>query len=255
MTTVWICIGVAVLAFVSGVIGLYLQKLLPETHSVEKARDMIGAIVGLVSLLLALVLGTLIGSAYAFYSTQKSEMETFAAKSVQLNLALAEFGPETALARARMKQTLQGVRNMVWGDSSGANAAPDFSVAAPLEHLREMDEYVASLDPKTPAQRAFAAAAAGDTSAIEQTRLLISMQLASAISWPLVIIVVSWALILFCGFGLLSRINGTTLAALALGAFAVGSALFLILELTQPFSGVFRVPSGAFDQMLLSLDK
>ncbi len=66
MTTVWICIGVAVLAFVSGVIGLYLQKLLPETHSVEKARDMIGAIVGLVSLLLALVLGTLIGSAYAF---------------------------------------------------------------------------------------------------------------------------------------------------------------------------------------------
>ncbi len=255
MTTVWICIGVAVLAFVSGVIGLYLQKLLPETHSVEKARDMIGAIVGLVSLLLALVLGTLIGSAYAFYSTQKSEMETFAAKSVQLNLALAEFGPETALARARMKQTLQGVRNMVWGDSSGANAAPDFSVAAPLEHLREMDEYVASLDPKTPAQRAFAAAAAGDTSAIEQTRLLISMQLASAISWPLVIIVVSWALILFCGFGLLSRINGTTLAALALGAFAVGSALFLILELTQPISGVFRVPSGAFDQMLLSLDK
>ncbi len=255
MTTVWICIGVAVLAFVSGVIGLYLQKLLPETHSVEKARDMIGAIVGLVSLLLALVLGTLIGSAYAFYSTQKSEMETFAAKSVQLNLALAEFGPETARARARMKQTLQGVRNMVWGDSSGANAAPDFSVAAPLEHLREMDEYVASLDPKTPAQRAFAAAAAGDTSAIEQTRLLISMQLASAISWPLVIIVVSWALILFCGFGLLSRINGTTLAALALGAFAVGSALFLILELTQPFSGVFRVPSGAFDQMLLSLDK
>jgi hypothetical protein len=93
VTTLWLCIGVALLAFASGVAGLYLQKLLPEPHSVERSRDMIGAIVGLVSLLLALVLGTLIGSAYTFYSTQKSEMETMAARSVQLDLALREFGP------------------------------------------------------------------------------------------------------------------------------------------------------------------
>jgi len=65
--------------------------------------------------------------------------------------------------------------------------------------------------------------------------------------------VVSWALILFCGYGLLSRLNATTLTALGFGGFAVGSAIFLILELNQPFSGVFRIPSGAYDQMLDSL--
>jgi hypothetical protein len=32
-------------------------------------------------------------------------------------------------------------------------------------------------------------------------------------------------LILFCGFGLLSRINTTTIVALGFGAFSVGSAL------------------------------
>jgi hypothetical protein len=90
---------------------------------------------------------------------------------------------------------------------------------------------------------------------MEQTRVLISLQLASPVSWPLVVIVVSWALILFCGFGVLSRINSTTIVALGFGAFAVGSALFLILELTQPFTGVFRVPSSAFDEMLASLDQ
>lgn len=118
-----------------------------------------------------------------------------------------------------------------------------------------MDQYVASLDPKTPAQRQFAATASAAAGAIEQTRLLISLQLASPVSWPLVAIVVSWAVILFSGFGLLSRINATTIVAVALGAFAVGSALFLILELSQPFTGVFRVPSGAFDQMIGSLGK
>ena len=172
---------------------------------------MIGAIVGLVSLLLALVLGTLIGSAYSFYATTKSELEAFAAREVQLDLALSEFGPETKEARARMKQTLEGVRDMVWGDA--AERAPELSTTAPIEHLRDLDLYIASLDPR-PAQRQFAAAAAADAGVIEQTRVLISMQLASSISWPLVVIVVSWALILFCGFGLLSRITGTTLAAL-----------------------------------------
>ena len=253
MATVWFCIGVAALIFGFGLLGLYLQTLLPEPHSAEKSREMIGAVVGLVSLLLALVLGTLVGSSYAFYANQKAEMETLAAKALQLDIALSEYGPETGVARARMKETLSSVRAMIWGGAP--DRASDASVAEPIEILKLMDEYVASLEPKTSAQRQFAATAGAAAGAIEQTRLLVSLQLASPVSWPLVAIVVSWATILFCGFGVLSRFNATTVVAVALGAFAVGSGLFLILELSQPFTGVFRVPSGAFDQMLASLGK
>ncbi len=74
-------IGAATLA--GGLAGLFLQSFLPEKHTTDRSRDMLAAIVGLISLLLALVLGTLIGSAYSFYSTQKSEMETLAARSLQ----------------------------------------------------------------------------------------------------------------------------------------------------------------------------
>ena len=257
MWTIWLCIGVAAATFAFGVAGLYLQKLLPEPHTSDRSRDMIGAIVGLISLLLALVLGTLIGSAYGFYSTQKSEMETFASRALQLDLALAEFGPETAAARAReMKETLTTVRRMVWWRERQGDAAADFTVAAPLPHLRadgRICRLARSEDAGAEAIRRQPPQAT--RAAIEQTRLLISLQLASSVSWPLVVIVVSWALILFCGFGVLSRLNATTLAALAFGAFAVGSALFLILELSQPFTGVFRLPSAAYDQMLDSLSE
>src|SRR6202789_2898878 len=109
MWTVWLCIRLSLAAFASGVAALYVQKLLPEPHTSDRSRDMIGAIVGLISLLLALVLGTLVGSAYSLYSTQKSEMNTFAARALQLDLALAEFGPETAHTRAMMKDTLMKV--------------------------------------------------------------------------------------------------------------------------------------------------
>jgi len=250
---IWICVIIALLAFVAGVVGLFLQRLLPDHHTSERSRDMIGAMVGLFSLLLALVLGTLVGSAYSFYSTEKAELETFATRAIQLDLALAEYGPETTVPRIKMKETLQGIYDTFWGKNAGNLDPVLFTVAPVLGRLRAMDEYVAGLTPQTPAQRQFAAAASIDASLIEQTRLLISLQLASPVSWPLVIVVVSWALILFVGYGLLSRLNATTIVALGFGSFAVASAVLLILELSQPFTGVFRLPAGALLQMLAAI--
>jgi ABC-type antimicrobial peptide transport system permease subunit len=240
------------LCFGFGVAGLFLQKLLPQQHTMDRSRDMIAAIVGLISLLLALVLGTLVASAHSFYVTQESEMEAFSVRALQLDLALAEYGPETAPMRSKMKEMYMDIRKMLWGGDANA-ALRALSVTAPLQHLEGMDEYVASLDPKTSAQRQYMASAGSDAAAIEHTRLLMSLQLVSPVSWPLVVIVVSWAMILFFGFGVLSRINATTLVALGFGAFAVGSALFLILELSQPFTGVFRAPPAAYDDMLAAL--
>jgi hypothetical protein len=90
MATIFISVGVAVLTFGFGIAGLFLQRLLPEQHTTDRSRDMIAAIVGLVSLLLALVLGTLIGNTYGFFANQKTELESFAARSLQLDLALAQ---------------------------------------------------------------------------------------------------------------------------------------------------------------------
>jgi hypothetical protein len=46
----------------------------------------------------------------------------------------------------------------------------------------------------------------------------------------------------FCGFGVMAGFNLTSVVALELGAFAVATAIFLILELNRPFSGLLHVP-------------
>ena len=91
------------------------------------------------------------------------------------------------------------------------------------------------------------------STAFQQTRLLMSLQLASPISWALIVVVVSWAMLLFFGFGVTSGLNPTSLGALAFGSFAVASAIFLILELNQPFSGLFRVPSAPIERAIAAL--
>src|SRR6202521_4230883 len=119
MSGIWAAIVVTLLTFAGGALGLYLQRMLPDQHSVEKSRDMIGSVMGLVTLLLALVLGTIVGSAYFFASTQQSELQTLAAHSLLLDKALAQYGPETKPTRDKMKESLSQVYNLFWGSGAG----------------------------------------------------------------------------------------------------------------------------------------
>src|SRR5262249_39314876 len=45
------------------------------------------------------------------------------------------------------------------------------------------------------------------------------------------------------GFALMARANATTLVALVICALSVSGAIFLILELDQPFAGLMTIPS------------
>jgi hypothetical protein len=251
MTSLYTSILAGILTLGGGGVGLLLQRFLPEQHTSERSRDMLGAIVGLISLLLALVLGTLIGSAYTFYSNQKSEMETLAARSLQLDLALAQYGPEAEPLRTALRSTLTGLYDLFWRD--GGADPRELTAAAILPSLRGMVGRFVALKPTSDEQKQLISAIGSNEGLIQQTRLLMSLQLASPVSWPLLIVVVSWSVLLFCGFGVLSRLNFTTLAALGLGAFAVASAVFLILEMSDPYRGLLRIPPGALEQTIEAL--
>jgi hypothetical protein len=253
VTSVFVAVAIAVVTFASGLVGMYAQRLLPEQHAVDKSREMIGSVIGLVTLLLALVLGTVVGNTYYFSATQQSELQTLSARYLLLDKALAKYGPETKPMRDRMKEGLVRNYELFW---KGGDAEPEkLTVATAMAALQPLEDYIESLDPKTPAQKQAVSAASANFGQIEPIRLLMSLQLAAPFSRPLLIVVVAWSLFLFCGFGLLSQTNATTLAALAFGAFAVASAIFLILELSQPYTGLFRTSPAAIVQTIDAIDK
>ena len=55
--------------------------------------------------------------------------------------------------------------------------------------------------------------------------------------------------------GLNSKSSRATIAVAALGSFCVASAMFLILELSQPYTSSMRVSSDGIDRVGLELDK
>ena len=154
-----VAVGAAV--FVGGSLGLILHRALPEKHVTGGAKDMIGAVVGLLTLLSALVLGLLIWTAYGVYAGQNVAIQTLAAKALQFDIALSDYGPEANGARAQLRQALGKTIDEIWGsDESDANfAAKNF--AAAINNLRNRAAVLDALQPSTDAQtRALASAKA-----------------------------------------------------------------------------------------------
>jgi hypothetical protein len=82
-----------------------------------------------------------------------------------------------------------------------------------------------------------------------------SLQVAGTIASPFGAILVSWVSLLFFGFGVIGRLNRAVAAGLAVGACGIGSAVFLILELGQPYTGIARLSPAPLLQVIESVDR
>src|SRR5271168_1553233 len=197
---------VALAVLCAGLVGIYVQNRLRDEHKSDAVRGTIGQVAGLVTLLLALVLGTVIGVSYSFFATQKGELEALSAQILQFDMALAQYGPETQPARAKLKESTQRAYDQIWG---GGEADPGLlTVAAPMASMQGLNAFLATLEPKTDAQKAALAKAGTYAGLAGQSRILMSLQLAGhPVLWQLLAALVFWPLPLFFAIGLSSRPN------------------------------------------------
>jgi len=142
----------------------------------------------------------------------------------------------------------QGVDN-IWNAGGSADTAAR-SYTAAIDNMHKSQAYLRSLNPSNDAQKTALAAAGQAASSIGQTRLQMALALTDPVSYPLVITVVTWVAFLFCGYGLMSRYSPMALAAMAVGAIAVSSAVYLIIDLSDPYTGVFRVSPAPIEQVM-----
>jgi hypothetical protein len=251
MSSLAISLIVTGLITASGVLGLVLQRVLPERYTTNKVRDMIGGVVGQLTLLLVLVNGLLIWTAYGVYSTQQTELQTLAARALEFDLEMRQYGPAADEARSILRTDLVWAHEQFWGDDTSRAAAYDASYKA----MGNLNKFLDGLEPKTPAQTNLLTAARANYAFIGEQRLLMSLQAATPIPWPLVYAVTFWAALLFAAMGLLSKWSPMSVAMLVLGSLSIGLAIFLILEFSQPYISSIRVSPAPLEQAILQLDQ
>jgi hypothetical protein len=254
VNVVLISIVIFLLTLAASYAGLEVQKRLRDEHRTGESKGVVGQVAGLLTLLLALVLGTLIGVSYAYFSTQKTELEGFSAQVLRLDQALAQYGPETKPLRDRMKAGIVKAYETFWG--GGEVDSSLLTVEAPLANAQAIGDFLATLQPKTDQQKQALATAVLYNGMVEQSRLLMSLQVASLpVSWILIAILVFWTVALFFAIGLFAEQNTLVIAALAFGAVSIAFAIFLILELGLPYTGLLKISPAALEETIEYIDK
>jgi hypothetical protein len=220
-------------------LGRVVRRLLPEHHLTADSRDTIKLAMGLVATMAALVLGLLVSSAKGSYDTERSEVIQMAAKVAFLDRVLATYGPEAAEARSRFHDAVNEAVQRMWpGEARVPGQLVPNAQAGNVVYGAVQD-----LSPHDDTQRKLKEEATTLATDLGQLRSLLVAQAVPSISEPMLIILVSWLVVIFLGFSVLAPPNTTVIFALMVSALAVSGAIFLILELDQPFGGVIRISS------------
>lgn len=234
--------AVASLAFVcvfgGALVGLFLRSVLPDHHLSSESRDVMRLGAGLIGTMAALVLGLLVASAKSTFDTQESEVKQTAASLIQLDRALAHYGPEAQDLRTVLKRSIQHRLQLTWPEQGTGIGTAEGDTSGTADALLEG---IRGLSPKSDGQRADQAHALEIANTILATRWLLFEQSGSSIRGPLLAILIFWLSTIFLSFGLTSAPNGTVITVLLLSAASVAISIYLIFELDQPFTGVLQI--------------
>ncbi len=128
MTSIVRTVIVALLTLMSGLLGFLLQWLLPVQY-VADAKGMIGSIIGLVTLLLALVLGLLVWTSYGVYTNQNAKSQSLGPLILKLDFALERYGPEARRGRDLLRAAVVRARDRFWGGGGLSDGVSPYAQA------------------------------------------------------------------------------------------------------------------------------
>jgi hypothetical protein len=106
------------------------------------------------------------------------------------------------------------------------------------------------LKPETETQRGLLATARDQVRKLADTQMLMARQLANPFPPHVLTVVICWASALFLGNGLVAATNPVSVLAHLAGAVSIGIAIFLILELSHPYTGLIRLSPDGIDRVL-----
>jgi hypothetical protein len=228
--------------FGGALLGMMLRAVLPEKHLCGETRDVIKLGMGLIGTMTALVLGLVIASAKSSFDAQRNGLAQMAGNVIILDRALALYGPETKDAREELRASVADFLQRTWPDEDAPTGQPQ---ARSTEQVRYdgLFEKIHGLEPKKDVQRAWQALAIKTATDIAAARWLAFAQRSSSIPTPFLVLLVAWLTLILASFALFAPRNVVAALTLMLCALAIASAIFLILELDNPYGGMIHISS------------
>lgn len=242
MSALAISLLVFVLTIGGTLVGMLLRAKLPADHLSDASQSVVKLGISLIATMAALVLGLLIASANESYKSARAQISQITAQLILLDRVLAEYGPEATAIRKDLRQAIDPFVTRLWREeSSGAEKTGPFVADSEAEALYGR---IRILSPANDIQHSVQEYALTTVAQLTQTRLLLFAQSVSAFPSPFLVILAFWLVVIFFSFGLPAPPNPTIFAVLLICALSAAAAIFLILEMSGPFTGLMMIPSA-----------
>lgn len=250
MTPVFIALIVVVAIMAGAFLGGILRGRLPKHHLDSETKDMAKAGIAFLSTLSALVLGLIIGTAKNSFDTKSEEVQSAAAKIAVLDENLRQMGSVADPARELLRQIVASRITTLWG---GDGAPTGKLTPKPGLGIRDMRNTLLAIAPTDEAQRTTWLKALQSVDELRELRSLAIAQSGSSITLPLLGLLVFWLALITLGLNIFAPRNWTIYAINLVMAVSSAAAIYLILEMDQPFSGFIRISDAPFRAVLMQL--
>lgn len=224
--------------FSGSLLGIGLQRLLPEHHLDKEMQDIVKLSAGTIATLTAMVLGLLVSSAKGTFDATNAAIVQGSTKIIVLDRSLAAYGPETKPAREQLRRSVAATIEEGWPrQKNGVSALTVMERSNCVEIMRDK---LRELKQDNDVQRQILAQAQQIVSDLSHTHWLLIEQADNHLPLPLLVVLVFRLALLFISFGLFAPHHITAITVLFVGACAVSAAIFLVLELNRPLEGLVK---------------
>jgi hypothetical protein len=251
----------------SSALGLFLRPLLSERHTTAETFELIRLVVTMLVTFAALVLGLLTSSAKTSFDRVGNDLGGLSSDLIQLGQCLRDYGPAADGARHLLRQYTAGAIASTWpaepapeGDDyprhlpqSDSDARMESTTLGAM--LDQVGRELRGLDPAGAAQQKLAADCMDLFQHLKQRRWKLIDDAYTSISMPFYLVLAFWLSLVFASFGLSAPRNMLSFVMLALGAVSIASAIFVILDLDTPFTGLFGISSQPLRHALTHLSR
>jgi hypothetical protein len=245
-----------VFAFAIGatLLGMFLRTRIPAHPLNRESWDLVTMVLAVLGTLTALVLGLMIDSSKKFVRKQDRPVETCrrkdcSARSYSRGIWIGNQRNTELMAPARRSADSRDL------DRYGYLPKDLEETLSRGRGIETIQQQILNLAPNDDAQRWFKATALDISNDIAQTRWMAVVNTDRSILLPFLAVLTFWTAAIFVIFGIFAPRNVSMFSTLAICALSIAGAIFLIVEMDQPFGGFVRVPSAPIEAVLNQLNK
>jgi hypothetical protein len=244
---------------VSTALGLLLRHQLLEGSTTPGELDSTNLVVSFLVTITAIVIGLLINSTKSFIDSTENRWAIFAGQLIQMDRSLRTYGVESEPMRRQLRSfTAGGIANFWRSEPISMDVPyPDVRRMSRDDAKKVLSELLAGIEieiirltPSDPLQERLAADCFDQFKELARARWSLLLAPQTALPIPFVRTLIAWLMIIFVCFGMRTPADPLMVVMIALAAITLSSMMFAIIDIVDPYQGLYNISSRNMLQAL-----